>query len=160
MWSEAKARVSHRLATHLSVEPFRLLNETPIVSFTFDDIPKSAATTGARLLEDHDARGTFYVSGGLVGTASSDWAAADAQDIVELHRHGHEIGCHTFSHGGPAISMLNPSPRKSRRIAAICARSTHPSRSATLPIRSVTDRSGARASSSRRSGHAAVSCLA
>ena len=98
MWSETKARVSHRLATHLSVEPFRLLNETPMVSFTFDDIPKSAATTGAKLLEDHHARGTFYVSGGLVGTASSDWAAADAQDIVDLHRNGHEIGCHTFSH--------------------------------------------------------------
>jgi peptidoglycan/xylan/chitin deacetylase (PgdA/CDA1 family) len=98
MWSEAKARVSHRLATHLSVEPFRLLNETPMVSFTFDDIPKSAATTGAKLLEEHDARGTFYVSGGLVGTTSSDWATVDAQDIVDLHRNGHEIGCHTFSH--------------------------------------------------------------
>lgn len=98
MWSEAKARVSHRLATHLSVEPFRLLNEAPMVSVTFDDIPKSAATTGARMLEDHDARGTFYVSGGLVGASSSDWAAVDAQDIIALHRNGHEIGCHTFSH--------------------------------------------------------------
>ena len=98
MWSEAKARVSHRLATHLSVEPFRLLNETPMVSFTFDDIPKSAATIGAKLLENHGARGTFYVSGGLVGTASPDWTAVDAQDIIELHRAGHEIGCHTFSH--------------------------------------------------------------
>lgn len=98
MWSEARARVSHRLATHLSVEPFRLLNETPMVSFTFDDIPKSAATTGARLLEDHDARGTFYISGGLVGTETSDWTAVDGQDIIDLHRNGHEIGCHTFSH--------------------------------------------------------------
>ncbi len=98
MWSEARARVSHRLATYLSVEPFRLLNETPMVSFTFDDIPKSAATTGAKLLEDHDARGTFYVSGGLVGTASPNWISADAADIVDLHRHGHEIGCHTFTH--------------------------------------------------------------
>ena len=98
MWSEAKARVSHRLATHLSVEPYRLLNETPMVSFTFDDVPKSAATTGAKLLENHDARGTFYVSGGLVGTASSDWTTVDGQDIVDLHRNGHEIGCHTFSH--------------------------------------------------------------
>jgi peptidoglycan/xylan/chitin deacetylase (PgdA/CDA1 family) len=98
MWSEAKARVSHRLATHLCVEPFRLRNETPIVSFTFDDIPKSAATTGAGILEDHGARGTFYASGGLVGSASPDWAMVEAQDIVALHRKGHEIGCHTFSH--------------------------------------------------------------
>ena len=98
MWSEAKARVSHRLATHLSVEPFQLLNQTPMVSFTFDDIPKSAATTGARMLEDRGARGTFYISGGLVGTASPDWAGVDAEDIIALHRNGHEIGCHTFSH--------------------------------------------------------------
>jgi peptidoglycan/xylan/chitin deacetylase (PgdA/CDA1 family) len=98
MWSEAKARVSNRLATHLSVEPFRMLNQTPMVSFTFDDVPKSAATTGARLLEDHGAHGTFYVSGGLVGTASSHWTTVDDQDIIDLHRRGHEIGCHTFSH--------------------------------------------------------------
>jgi peptidoglycan/xylan/chitin deacetylase (PgdA/CDA1 family) len=99
LWSAAKAKVSHRLATHLRVESFRLRNETPMVSFTFDDIPKSAATAGAGILQDHDARGTFYVSGSMVGTTSSShWAAADAPDIVALHRGGHEIGCHTFSH--------------------------------------------------------------
>ena len=27
-----------------------------------------------------------------------DWAAGDADDVVALHRRGHEIGCHTFSH--------------------------------------------------------------
>ena len=98
LWTTAKAKVSHRLATHLRVESFRLRNETPMVSFTFDDIPKSAATTGAKILEDHDVRGTFFVSGGLVGTTSPHWATADAPDIVALHRRGHEIGCHTFSH--------------------------------------------------------------
>jgi peptidoglycan/xylan/chitin deacetylase (PgdA/CDA1 family) len=98
MWSDAKARVSHRLATHLRVESFRLLNPTPMVSFTFDDIPKSAATTGARILEDHGAHGTFYVSGGLVGTTSPNWDAVEVQDILALSSKGHEIGCHTFSH--------------------------------------------------------------
>jgi peptidoglycan/xylan/chitin deacetylase (PgdA/CDA1 family) len=98
MWSAAKARVSHRLATHLRVAPFQLRNETPMVSFTFDDIPKSAATTGAGILEDHGAHGTFYVSGGLVGTVSPNWAVADVEDIVALRGNGHEIGCHTFSH--------------------------------------------------------------
>src|SRR3954466_1234050 len=98
LWSEAKARVSHRLATHLSVEPFRLRNDTPMVSFTFDDIPRSAATMGAKLLEAHEARGTFYVSGGLVGTKSADWTVVAAEDVVDLHRNGHEIGCHTLSH--------------------------------------------------------------
>jgi peptidoglycan/xylan/chitin deacetylase (PgdA/CDA1 family) len=98
MWSAAKAKVSHRLATHLRVEPFRLRNRTPMVSFTFDDIPKSAATTGAAILGDHDAHGTFYVSGGLVGTHSPNWAMFEAKDILALRGKGHEIGCHTFSH--------------------------------------------------------------
>jgi peptidoglycan/xylan/chitin deacetylase (PgdA/CDA1 family) len=98
MWSDAKARVSHRLATHVCVDRFRLRNATPLVSFTFDDIPKSAATTGARILEDHDARGTFFVSGGLVDTMSPNWAMVEGWDLVALHRQGHEIGCHTFSH--------------------------------------------------------------
>jgi peptidoglycan/xylan/chitin deacetylase (PgdA/CDA1 family) len=98
MWSEAKAKVSHRLAMHLRVDSFRLRNNTPMVTFTFDDMPKSAATAGARILEAHNARGTFYVSGALVGTTSPHWTFVDAEDIVALHAQGHEIGCHTFSH--------------------------------------------------------------
>jgi peptidoglycan/xylan/chitin deacetylase (PgdA/CDA1 family) len=99
LWSVAKTKVSNRLAAHFRVESFRLRNEAPMVSFTFDDIPKSAATIGAGILEDHGVRGTFYVSGGLVSTTSSPhWVAVDAPDIVALHRRGHEIGCHTFSH--------------------------------------------------------------
>jgi peptidoglycan/xylan/chitin deacetylase (PgdA/CDA1 family) len=98
LWTTAKAKVSNRLARHFRVQPLRLRNQTPMVSFTFDDIPKSAATTGAEILEHHGVRGTFYVSGGLVGETSPHWVAADAPDIIALHRRGHEIGCHTFSH--------------------------------------------------------------
>jgi peptidoglycan/xylan/chitin deacetylase (PgdA/CDA1 family) len=52
------------------------------------------------MLEDHGGRGTFYVSGGLVNRLSGDWneTAVNASQIVALHRNGHEIGCHTFSH--------------------------------------------------------------
>jgi peptidoglycan/xylan/chitin deacetylase (PgdA/CDA1 family) len=98
LMSEARARFSHRMAMHLRVEPFRLRNETPMVSFTFDDVPKSAATVGAAILEAHDVRGTFYVIGSQVGTSSSLWDMGDGDDVVALHRRGHEIACHTFSH--------------------------------------------------------------
>jgi peptidoglycan/xylan/chitin deacetylase (PgdA/CDA1 family) len=96
--SEARARFSHRMAMHLRVEPFRLRNETPMVSFTFDDVPKSAATVGAAILEAHDVHGTFYVIGSQVGTSSPLWDMVDGDDVVALHRGGHEIACHTFSH--------------------------------------------------------------
>lgn len=98
IWSEAKVKLSHRLAMHLQVDAYRLRNREPMVSFTFDDLPKSAVTTGAALLEAHGARGTFYVSGGLVGGGTEEWAAGDTEDLLALHHAGHEIGCHTYSH--------------------------------------------------------------
>jgi len=69
-----------------------------MVSFTFDDVPKSAATTGAQLLCEYGARGTYYVAGGLVDQWSGHWTGLGADDIVRLHQEGHEIACHTFSH--------------------------------------------------------------
>jgi peptidoglycan/xylan/chitin deacetylase (PgdA/CDA1 family) len=86
------------MAMHLRVEPFRMRNETPMVSFTFDDVPKSAATAGAAILEAHGVHGTFYVIGSQVGTSSPLWDMVDGEDVVALHRRGHEIACHTFSH--------------------------------------------------------------
>ena len=69
-----------------------------MVSFTFDDIPDSAADVGATMLEEYGGRGTFYVAGSLLNQWSGHWNGADADDIVGLHGRGHEIACHTFSH--------------------------------------------------------------
>ena len=98
--SALKARVSNRLARDFLSTPLHLPADQPMVSFTFDDAPESAATVGAPMLEDEGGRGTFYVSGGLVNQWSGDWNenAVSASQIVALHRNGHEIGCHTFSH--------------------------------------------------------------
>jgi peptidoglycan/xylan/chitin deacetylase (PgdA/CDA1 family) len=97
-WSALKARVSNRLARHLCTVPFRLRNKGPMVSFTFDDTPKSAAAVGVPILDTYNARATFYVAGGLVDQWSGHWAGISGDEIVELHRKGHEIACHTFSH--------------------------------------------------------------
>jgi peptidoglycan/xylan/chitin deacetylase (PgdA/CDA1 family) len=97
-WSALRARVSNRLARHLRRAPFQLSNTSPMVSFTFDDVPKSAATVGAPMLEEYNARGTFYIAGGLVDQWSGHWTGASADDIAGLHRRGHELACHTFSH--------------------------------------------------------------
>jgi peptidoglycan/xylan/chitin deacetylase (PgdA/CDA1 family) len=97
-WSALSARVSNRLARHLCTAPFQLLSASPMVSFTFDDAPKSAATVGAPMLEEYNARATFYISGGLVDRWSGHWTGVSADDILGLHRRGHELACHTFSH--------------------------------------------------------------
>jgi peptidoglycan/xylan/chitin deacetylase (PgdA/CDA1 family) len=97
-WSQLKARVSNRLARHFRAAPLRLPGNAPMVSFTFDDVPRSAATVGAPMLEEFGGRATFYVAGSLVSQWSGLWAGIGADEIIDLHRNGHEIACHTFSH--------------------------------------------------------------
>ena len=97
-WSALRARVSNRLARHFRSSPFQLNGTGPMVSFTFDDVPKSAVANGAPILEAYGARGTFYISGGLVDQWQGHWTGVSADEIVSLHRRGHEVACHTFSH--------------------------------------------------------------
>ena len=97
-WSALKARVSNRLARDWCTAPHRLRSDGPMVSFTFDDVPKSSATTGAQLLGEYNAKGTYYVATSLVDQWSGHWDGASDDDIVRLHQGGHEIACHTFSH--------------------------------------------------------------
>lgn len=72
--------------------------DEPIVSFTFDDFPKSAAQVGKDILERHGWRGTYYASGALMGACTLHGTMFDPGDLVRLANDGHEIGCHTFSH--------------------------------------------------------------
>ncbi|MBP1097735.1 polysaccharide deacetylase family protein [Bradyrhizobium diazoefficiens] len=98
MWSALQGRVSNRLARHFRAAPHRLPAHAPMVSFTFDDAPDSAAGEGASLLEAHGGRGTYYIAGSLIGRPSDHWRGLSNDAIVRLHRAGHEIACHTFSH--------------------------------------------------------------
>ena len=68
------------------------------MSFTFDDVPDSAYTNGARILENCDIRGTFYIASGTCGSWDTHWRVIDRAGVGLLHSLGHEIGCHTFSH--------------------------------------------------------------
>jgi len=70
----------------------------PILSITFDDVPVSALTNGAHILEAHNARGTFFAAGGLAGRCEDERTLLSAEGYAALAARGHEIGCHTFSH--------------------------------------------------------------
>lgn len=102
MWSALQGRVNNRLARHFRAASHRLPAHAPMVSFTFDDAPDSAAGEGASLLETHGGRGTFYLAGSLIDRPSDHWHGLSNDAIVRLHRAGHEIGCHTFSHQSSA----------------------------------------------------------
>ena len=89
-----------------------------MVSFTFDDAPKSAATIGSRILDEYDARGTYYVAGGPVDNWSGNWTGVSADDILDLPRRGPELACHTFSHARAIdldAAMMTAEIEKNRR---------------------------------------------
>lgn len=91
------AKVERRLAQRLHRRPGQLRNPKPIVTFTFDDVPRSACMEGRRRLEQFGVLGTFYVCGGLTAV-QGDEPMHTRPDLVSLLRDGHEIGCHGFGH--------------------------------------------------------------
>lgn len=69
-----------------------------MISFTFDDFPRSALREGGAILKRHGVRGTYYVSLSLMSRELPAGHGFDAGDIAQLLADGHELGCHTFSH--------------------------------------------------------------
>ncbi|MDO1560337.1 polysaccharide deacetylase family protein [Brevundimonas sp. 2R-24] len=93
-----KGKLRRRLARLQARRPLDAEIPGPIVSFSFDDIPESAASVGAPVLENLGVRGSFYVCAGLDGRAGPMGPHATRAQIAELAARGHEIGCHTFEH--------------------------------------------------------------
>ena len=76
----------------------RMQNQTPVVSFCFDDFPRTAYRTGGAILKQFGARGTYYAAPGLMNTSNDLGEQFTADDLEMLLRDGHEVGCHTYSH--------------------------------------------------------------
>lgn len=92
------ARISRRLVTLQSRRDIRFNLERPIISFTFDDCPKSAINNGVSQIDKEGWLCTAYVSGGLMGITNHHGLQIQGEDAQALHKSGHEVGCHTFSH--------------------------------------------------------------
>ncbi len=92
------SKVRRRLTQHYAARPATFSFAQPVLSITFDDFPASAADAGARVLERHGARGTYYAASGMAGVEGPCGVGYTAADIVRLVNAGHEIGCHTSSH--------------------------------------------------------------
>lgn len=92
------SRLQRTAARLLKTAMIRAKNTRPIVSFTFDDAPRSSMAHGAAILEKNGVRGTYYIASALCGTTSDQYEHLDASECVDLHRRGHEIGGHTHTH--------------------------------------------------------------
>jgi peptidoglycan/xylan/chitin deacetylase (PgdA/CDA1 family) len=77
---------------------FRLPEQGPIVSFTFDDFPRSALTIGGAILKSFDVCGTYYAAMGLMNRVNDMGQHFCAEDLQTLQSDGHELGSHTFGH--------------------------------------------------------------
>jgi peptidoglycan/xylan/chitin deacetylase (PgdA/CDA1 family) len=90
--------LSQRLVTVLPAKPFLLRGQTGVISFTFDDFPRSALTQGGDILNKHHAAGTYYVAGKLTDGEENGLACQSKADIKAALRDGHEIASHGFAH--------------------------------------------------------------
>jgi peptidoglycan/xylan/chitin deacetylase (PgdA/CDA1 family) len=90
--------LSRRLATLRRAKPFTLQAKAGVISFTFDDVPRSALTIGGDILERHQVAGTYYVAGGLTGTEQHGFRFHRASDVASAARGKHEIGSHGYAH--------------------------------------------------------------
>lgn len=97
-WLKARAHLALEGTRLLCRRPFTIETEVPIISFTFDDFPRSAFWEGGRILAKYGARGTYYVSLGLMGKHGPHGALFVLEDLEALAEEGHELGCHTFGH--------------------------------------------------------------
>lgn len=95
---EPMAGMSRRLARAVPFRPFRLELPRPVVSFSFDDFPLSAADHAAPLLEAYGARGTFYFADQLADRHENGQLIAGRAMTADLAERGHEIGGHTSGH--------------------------------------------------------------
>jgi peptidoglycan/xylan/chitin deacetylase (PgdA/CDA1 family) len=88
-WSRGKAAFLTRVATR----PATIPESRRIVSFTFDDVPRSAVANAAPVLDEYGVKGTFYVAPGM---PTGEFVSHG--DIRTLAAGGHHIGCHTLTH--------------------------------------------------------------
>lgn len=101
-FSDGIVRIRNRYRRLLSMyggqRIVQLRLKSPIISFTFDDFPQSAAREAGSILTANGLRGTYYVSLGLMDREIPAGRAFSRDDLEHVVAEGHELGCHTFDH--------------------------------------------------------------
>lgn len=98
LFSKIKGKYHRSLANRLVRRMIEIKTPTPMISFTFDDAPKTAFDTGGAILRLYGAKATYYVSLGLLGSETEVGAIASSDDLLLAEQEGNELGCHTYHH--------------------------------------------------------------
>lgn len=78
--------------------PVPWINRGAVISFTFDDFPRTALTSGGEILKGHGVRGTYYAAMAMMGTMNHLGEQFRREDLEVLLRDGHELAGHTYGH--------------------------------------------------------------
>src|SRR5277367_5575146 len=84
----------------------RIPCDRPLISFSFDDFPRTALTVGGSILQDAGVRGTYYTAPGLMDSQNELGPQFRREDLTELLQAGHELASHTYSHASARTSRL------------------------------------------------------
>ena len=98
IWDRARTAFSERLTRNWSPHALPSCATAPVVSFSFDDFPRSAAREGASVMREFGVKGTYFVAGARAGRHLDDVDQFTKDDLIAVAEAGHEIGCHTFGH--------------------------------------------------------------
>jgi peptidoglycan/xylan/chitin deacetylase (PgdA/CDA1 family) len=97
-WSKLQGYYQREAVHWLFKRPVSINLKSPLISFTFDDFPRSALLTGGSILNQLGIRGTYYVSLGLLGRYTPTGEMFIGEDLELALKQKHELGCHTFAH--------------------------------------------------------------
>ncbi len=97
-WTRVQNYYKRNVAHSLFRRPLAIRSQRPLISFTFDDFPRSALLTGGAILNHHGLAGTYFTSLGLLGKDGPSGPLYRLDDLKALLAQRHELGCHTFSH--------------------------------------------------------------
>ena len=97
-WTRVRGRYMRGSARFFFRRPLAIRTDIPLISFTFDDFPRSALQTGGAMLKHYALGGTYYASLGLMGRRAPTGTMFIPEDLNALLEQGHELGCHTFGH--------------------------------------------------------------
>jgi len=100
------AEIKGRLYESFYAKPCHVDPERPLFSVSFDDVPISAVTRGVPILEKFGIKATFYAALNIERRGPHEASSAEkskrnftsVDELRDLHRAGHHIGCHTYSH--------------------------------------------------------------
>jgi peptidoglycan/xylan/chitin deacetylase (PgdA/CDA1 family) len=98
LWPRLYGRYQRLCSSVPYKRPFLIRTDTAVISFSFDDFPRSALITGGAILKRFGLSATYYASLGLMGTQAPTGLMFSSDDVKTLLEDGHELGCHTFAH--------------------------------------------------------------